>query len=97
MARPIRPPAPPKPRQEEPKLRLNLKNKQNRSIFLIMLSLPLIAVSSVVLYKRLYLGQPKRMQAGEYTPDGGLRIFTEEEKMEKDKSSWFVKLFGREH
>lgn len=96
MARQIRPvrPAEEKPPIEVPKP--NFKGKGNRSAFLVMLSLPLLAVTSAVLYKRVFVGEPKRVQTGEYTPDGGLRMFTEKEKEERDAETWMTRIFGKE-
>lgn len=71
-----------------------VSKQSKRSVFLIMLGLPLVLISSVVLYRRVFEGQGKRIQQGEYTPDGGLRLFTEEEKKEVDKKSWLTRIFG---
>ncbi|PRT52560.1 hypothetical protein B9G98_00180 [Wickerhamiella sorbophila] len=96
MARQIRPvrPVEERPPIEVPKP--NFKGKGNRSVFLIMLSIPLVAVTTAVLYKRVLVGQPKRVQTGEYTPDGGLRMFTEDEREDRDSKSWMTRIFGRE-
>lgn len=67
-----------------------------RSTFLLLVGIPLFITTSVVLYKRVYEGHEKKVQLGEYTPDGGLRIFNEAEKVERDKKSWLTRIFGAE-
>lgn len=61
-----------------------------------MLGFPLFLVSSVVLYRRVVEGHDKKVQLGEYTPDGGLRVFTPEEKEKKDESRWLTWIFGKD-
>lgn len=98
MAKPIRPIRPTAVRQE-PKAAPKTPRKppmNKNSVFLIMLALPLFTVSTYVLYKRVILGQPKRVQQGEYTPDGGLRIFDAEEKKERNSNTWTTWFFGKE-
>lgn len=70
--------------------------QSQRSVLLIMLGLPLFVVSSVVLYRRVFEGHDKRVQLGEYTPDGGLRVFSPEEKERKDESRWLTWIFGKD-
>lgn len=41
-------------------------------------------------------GEEKRQQIGEMTPDGQLRIFSEQEKIQREKDSYFTKIFGTE-
>ena len=97
--RPIRPvkvsaaSQPPHKKVLPPRVSANSK----RSAFLIMLGLPLFLVSSIVLYRRVIEGQEKRVQVGEYTPDGGLRMFTPQEKEKRDESTWFTWIFGKEN
>lgn len=67
-----------------------------RSAFLLMVGIPLFLTTSVVLYKRVYQGNEKKVQVGEYTPDGGLRMFNEAEKEERDRKSWLTRIFGTE-
>lgn len=42
------------------------------------------------------MGQEKRRQVGEMTPDGQLRMFNEEEIIEREKESYFTRIFGSE-
>lgn len=95
-SRPIRP-SPSAKVDLDPKIGVKpapVSAQSKRSAFLIMLGLPLLLVSSVILYRRVFEGQGKRVQQGEYTPDGVLRLFTEEEKREVDRKSWLTRIFG---
>ncbi|KAB8282830.1 hypothetical protein B0I72DRAFT_139899 [Yarrowia lipolytica] len=62
---------------------------------MILLSLPFVVLSSVILYKRLYMGEDKRVQIGEQTEEG-IRWFTPEEIKKKDEEKIFTKVFGNE-
>lgn len=44
----------------------------------------------------MVLGEEKRRQVGEMTPDGQLRIFTDQEMVERERESWFTSIFGTE-
>lgn len=56
----------------------------------------MMVFSSVALYRREFLGQEKRKQLGEFTPDGGLRMFDEKEIAERERQSFFTRIFGSE-
>lgn len=99
MPRPVRPVRPVKPVSSNPppkKTVGKVSAQSQRSVFLIMLGLPLFLITSVVLYRRVFEGQDKRIQLGEYTPDGGLRVFSQEEKEKKDSNSWLTRIFGKD-
>lgn len=49
-----------------------------------------------MLYKRVYLGEDKKVQLAEYREDGTVRWFTPEEIEKTDKSRWTTWLFGSE-
>lgn len=61
----------------------------------MLVGLPLFVISSVVLYRRVIEGERKRVQVGEYTPDGGLRVFDDAEQADRDRSRWMTRIFGR--
>lgn len=42
------------------------------------------------------LGEEKRRQVGEMTPDGQLRFFNEQELIERERETWFTRIFGTE-
>lgn len=42
------------------------------------------------------LGEEKRRQVGEMTTDGQLRFFNEQEMIERERESWFTRIFGTE-
>lgn len=69
--------------------------KKVRSYQLIVAGLLFTVVPSIELYRRIYLGGERKIQQGQYNPkDGTIRDFTEEEKVEVFKNSWFTKIFG---
>lgn len=70
--------------------------KKQQSIKLILIGIPIMVVSSYMLYKRLVLGEEKRRQVGEMTPDGQLRFFNQQELIEKERETWFTTIFGTE-
>lgn len=54
----------------------------------------LMVFSSVPLYKRVIKGEDKKKQMGELTPDGGLRMFDEKEIEQRERQSYFTRIFG---
>lgn len=88
---------PKKPVVKPPKPAVKVSAQSKRSVFLITLGLPLFLVSSVVLYRRVIEGQEKKVQVGEYTPDGGLRMFSPEEKEKRDANTWLTWIFGKDN
>lgn len=67
-----------------------IKGYQRIVAGLLFMSLPCIE-----LYRRYYKNGERKMQEGEFNPqDGTIRKYTEEEKIEKFKNSWFTKIFG---
>ncbi|KAG7881032.1 hypothetical protein KL905_002102 [Ogataea polymorpha] len=54
-----------------------------------------MALPAIEIYRRIYLDKERKIQQGEYNPkDGTLRLFSEEEKLEKFRNSWMTKIFG---
>lgn len=45
----------------------------------------------------MVLGQEKRKQVGELASDGQLRFFNEEEIAQREKETYFTKIFGGEN
>lgn len=97
----IRPPAPPKGPLNNGKPRVNAPKKappiSPLSVKLFFIAIPILVVSSAVLYKRIVLGEEKRSQKGEFTPDGGLHMFSEAEVSRKEQEKLSTKIFGGEN
>ncbi|CAN6657700.1 hypothetical protein TRVA0_030S00518 [Trichomonascus vanleenenianus] len=69
------------------------KNRQ-LSLKLLIAGVTMMGFSSFALYKRVILGEEKRKQLGEITPDGELRMFDDKEIAQRERDSWFTKVFG---
>ncbi|KAI3402970.1 hypothetical protein KGF56_004223 [Candida oxycetoniae] len=67
-----------------------------RGIFLVLLSIPIIAVTSFVMYQRLEGKSTKKIQQGELLENGTKRDFDEAEKYKVEKESFMYKIFGRD-
>ncbi|KAI5962263.1 uncharacterized protein KGF55_003339 [Candida pseudojiufengensis] len=65
-----------------------------KGIHLILLSIPVIAISSYELWARLDGKSVKKMQTGELLSDGSVREFNEFEKYQREKNSIIGKIFG---
>ncbi|CCG23015.1 hypothetical protein CORT_0D01670 [Candida orthopsilosis Co 90-125] len=67
-----------------------------KGIFLVLLSVPVIFITSFEMYQRLEGQSTKKIQQGEKLPNGGNRDFDEIEKYKVEKESVMYKLFGRD-
>ncbi|RCK63840.1 hypothetical protein Cantr_10772 [Candida viswanathii] len=65
-----------------------------RGLHLILLSIPVLLITSVEMYRRLEGKATKKVQQGELLPNGTSRDFNEAEKRKVEESSWASKLFG---
>lgn len=67
-----------------------------KGIYLILLSLPVLGVTSFEMYRRLEGKSTKKIQQGERLPHGGNRDFDEQEKINVEQNSLMYKIFGRD-
>lgn len=67
-----------------------------KGIFLVLLSVPIIFITSFEMYQRLEGQSTKKIQQGEKLPNGVNRDFDEAEKYKVEKDSVMYKLFGRD-
>ncbi|KAG7661803.1 uncharacterized protein J8A68_004692 [[Candida] subhashii] len=72
-----------------------LKQRSN-AIFLILLSIPVLAISSYELFNRFQGRSHKKLQKGEILEGQLVRDFTEEEIVQREQSSILTKLFGQD-
>lgn len=73
------------------------KSVRNRyyGIYMVLLSIPVILVPSIELYRRLEGNSTKRVQEGELEGTE-VRKFGEKEKWEREQNSFMYKLFGKD-
>ncbi|KAI5970873.1 hypothetical protein CANMA_000033 [Candida margitis] len=67
-----------------------------KGIFLVLLSVPIILITSFEMYQRLEGQSTKKIQQGEKLPNGVNRDFEESEKYKVEKESFMYKLFGKD-
>ena len=67
-----------------------------KGIFLVLLSVPIIFITSFEMYQRLEGQSTKKIQQGEKLPNGVNRDFDEVEKYKVEKESVMYKLFGKD-
>ncbi|EMG45379.1 hypothetical protein G210_4439 [Candida maltosa Xu316] len=67
-----------------------------RGIFLVLLSIPIIGMSSFEIIRRLEGKSTKRVRQGERLPDGTNRNYSEEEKIKVEQESVMYKIFGKD-
>ncbi|KAI5949753.1 hypothetical protein KGF57_004576 [Candida theae] len=67
-----------------------------KGIFLVLLSVPIIFITSFEMYQRLEGQSTKKIQQGEKLPTGENRDFDEMEKYKVEKESVMYKLFGKD-
>lgn len=73
----------------------DLKRRYN-GIYMILLAIPVVLVTSVELYRRLEGKSTKKIQQGEILDNGEVRKFDELEKYKVEKQSWSYRLFGKD-
>lgn len=67
-----------------------------KGIYLVLLSIPVLGVTSFEMYRRLEGRSAKRIQQGERLPNGMNRDFDEEEKIKVEQNSLMYRIFGRD-
>ncbi|WLF79280.1 hypothetical protein PVL30_003032 [Lodderomyces elongisporus] len=72
-----------------------LKQRYN-GIFLILLSVPVIFITTYEMVQRLEGRSTKKVQQGERREDGTKREFSEAEKWQVEKQSLSTKIFGKD-
>ena len=73
------------------------KSVRNRyyGIYMVLLSIPVILVPSIELYRRLEGNSTKKVQEGELQGKE-VRKFGEKEKWERERNSFMYKVFGKD-
>lgn len=67
-----------------------------KGIYLVLLSIPVLGVTSFEMYRRLEGRSAKKIQQGERLPNGMNRDFDEEEKIKVEQNSLMYRIFGRD-
>lgn len=70
--------------------------KRYRGIFLILVSIPIIFVPALELWRRMEGKSTRKVQQGEVVEGKTVRKFDEAEKWQREKDSVLYKLFGRD-
>ncbi|KAK6465191.1 hypothetical protein DFJ63DRAFT_310292 [Scheffersomyces coipomensis] len=65
-------------------------------VHLILLSIPIIFISTYELYRRLEGKSTKKVREGEIMENHEIRKYGEKEKWEVEKNSWNYKIFGKD-
>lgn len=72
-----------------------VKQRYN-GIFMILFSIPIMALSGWELYRRMEGKSTKKVQVGEIIQGKEVRKFDEAEKWQREKNSLLFKIFGRD-
>ena len=67
-----------------------------KGIYLILLSIPIIGITTFEIIQRLEGRSTKKIQQGERLPNGINRDFDEQEKIKVEKESIMYKIFGKD-
>ncbi|KAK6455393.1 uncharacterized protein RJT20DRAFT_46699 [Scheffersomyces xylosifermentans] len=65
-------------------------------IWMVLVSIPLIAIPSLEMYRRLEGKSTKKVRQGEVLEGNEVRKYDEAEKWRVERESWTYKLFGRD-
>ncbi|EAZ63177.1 predicted protein [Scheffersomyces stipitis CBS 6054] len=65
-------------------------------VFMILLSVPLIIIPSLEMYRRLEGTSTKKVRQGELLEGNEVRKYDEAEKWKVEKESWTYKIFGKD-